>query len=155
VSRDVWDVLIHHQWSLGRDLEPPVINFFYIFFQNVGKWSKWHFNFIGSSNRRIWGLFVPFAIFLYFFYLGGIIGFPFRHNRLSWRHNRLSWKLWNVLGHIFSKAVSSSDMVDTPMGYFLFPNKPIMPKRTAYYAQKKDSLLCFQNKENAKIWKRA
>ncbi len=34
----------------------------------------------------------PFPSFCIFFYLGGIIGRPFRHNRLSWRHNRLSWR---------------------------------------------------------------
>jgi hypothetical protein len=28
MSGDVWGVLIYHQWSLGADLEPPVINFF-------------------------------------------------------------------------------------------------------------------------------
>ena len=34
----------------------------------------------------------PFSCFATFFYFGGIIGCPFRHNRLSWRHNRLSWR---------------------------------------------------------------
>ena len=28
MSREVGGVLIYHQWSLGADLEPPVINFF-------------------------------------------------------------------------------------------------------------------------------
>ena len=29
--------------------------------------------------------------FFIFFGRGGIIGCPFRHNKLSWRHTRLSW----------------------------------------------------------------
>jgi hypothetical protein len=33
---------------------------------------------------------MPFFIFLHFFI--GIIGCPFRHNRLSWRQNLLSWR---------------------------------------------------------------
>jgi hypothetical protein len=33
----------------------------------------------------------PFPFFRFFFMIRGIIGYPFRHNRLSSKHNRLSF----------------------------------------------------------------
>ena len=35
MSGDLRDMLIHHQWCLGRGLEPPVIKIFSIFFSRT------------------------------------------------------------------------------------------------------------------------
>ncbi len=103
MSRDVWGVLIYHQWCLGADLEPPVIKIFpekNIFSRTSGNVL---ISILALSVRQTdaSGTHLgPFSCFYNFFYLGGIIGCPFRHNRLSWRHNRLSWRhrlQWVVL----------------------------------------------------------
>ena len=96
VSRDLRDMLIHHHWCLGRDLGPSVINFF----SKKKVCSRTSGNdlisILALSDRQkdASGVHLsPFSFVPIFFLGGGIIGRPFRHNRLSWRHNRLSWKI--------------------------------------------------------------
>ena len=86
--RDLRDVLGR---CLGRDLGPSVINIFsknHIFSRTSGNGL---INILALSDRQI-DASGPFFRFCILFNLGGIIGRPFRHNRLSWRHNKLSWR---------------------------------------------------------------
>ena len=99
VSREVGGVLMYHQWCLGRDLEPPVINFF----SKQKKCSRTSGNVLNGilalSDRQTEPSGAhsgPFSFFA-FFYLIGIIGRPFRHNRGSWRHNNCCTSLSTCL----------------------------------------------------------
>ena len=92
MSRDVWDMLIHHHWCLGRDLGPSVINFFSK--KNILSRTSGNdlISILALSDHRKdpsgahLGPFSSFT-FSFLFNLEGIIGRPFKHNRLSWRHN--------------------------------------------------------------------
>ena len=86
VSREVRGVLIYHQWSLGRGLEPPMINFF----SKKKVCSRTSGNVLNGiltlSDRQTdpsGAHLGPFSFLRLFFYFGGIIGRPFRHSRLS------------------------------------------------------------------------
>ena len=93
-SRDLRDMLIHHHWYQRRDLGPSVINFFSkrnICFRTSGNVLKGILALSDSQKDASGTHLCPFSMFFIFFLIG-IIGRPFRHNRSSWKHNRSSWR---------------------------------------------------------------